>query len=112
MSCTGFYSKSIHLKVADRYIFDYAIISHQNGLILFGGYADAESLKTMARLDLATTSWSKLGELQTPRDGHGVIFDGDVFMIIGGEGNLKTEECTLSGKELKNYLQKLHKNSK
>ena len=85
------------------------MISHENGFILFGGVADNKSSKTIARLDLATTSWSKLGELQTTRQGHGVIFDGHVFMVIGGQYTKKTEKCTLSGKELKGYLQK-HKN--
>ena len=73
------------------------MISHQNGFILFGGYADGEYSKTIARLDLATTSWSKLGELQTGRRGHGVLFDGEVYMVIGGEGNLNTEKCNCVG---------------
>ena len=81
------------------------MISHQNGFILFGGYADGEESKTIARLDLATTSWIKLGELQTGRRGHGVIFDGEVFLVIGGDWNYKTEKCTLSGKELKTLFQ-------
>ena len=95
---------SIHLKVAISQISHYAMISHQNGFILFGGWTDNGSSKTIARLDLATTSWIKLGELQTGRYGHGVIFDGDVFMAIGGQGKFKTEKCMLSGKEFKMYL--------
>ena len=52
---------------------------------------------TVARLDLATSGWMKLGELKTRRSGHGVIFDGEVFLVIGGEGDKKTEKCKLSG---------------
>ena len=53
----------------------------------------------IARLDLATSSWTKLGDLKTARSHHGVIFNGEVFLVAGGRGNLKTEKCTLSGNE-------------
>ena len=74
-----------------------AMISHRNGFILFGGFMDRyKSSRTVARLDLATTSWSKLGELRYRRHGHGVIFDGEVFLVIGGEWDKRTEKCTMS----------------
>ena len=60
---------------------------------------------TIARLDLATSSWTKLGNLETARNGHGVIFDDDVFLVIGGwsfdRKTLRSEKCTLSGNEFK-----------
>ena len=57
-----------------------------------------ESSKTIARLDLATSCWTKIGELNTAREGHGVIYNGEVFLIVGVYD--KTEKCTLSGNEL------------
>ena len=89
----------IHSNEAHDYISNYAVTYFQNGFIIFGGIVDNVPSKTIARLDLATTSWSKLGDLQTGRREHGVIYDGDVFLIIGGWGDYKTERCSLSGKE-------------
>ena len=81
-------------------IYGYAITYFQNGFILFGGTTSSNYYsKTIARLDLATTTWSKLGDLKTGRRGHGVIYDGHVFLVVGGWGDRKTEKCTLSGKE-------------
>ena len=83
----------VQRKVASH-ISHYAMIYYQNGFILFGGLAD---VKTIARLDFATSNWTKLGDLNTGRDRHGVIYDDQVFLVIGGFGNYKTEKCSLSG---------------
>ena len=78
----------------------YAIIHFQNGFILFGGLlSQTAGFATIARLDLATSSWTKLGDLKTARDGHGVIFNGEAFLVVGGRDEKKTEKCTLSGNE-------------
>ena len=68
----------------------------ENGFIIFGGW-DTRSI--IARLDLSTTSWTKLGNLKVGRAQHNVIYDGDVFIIVGGlqEGSFPTENCSLSG---------------
>ena len=89
--------RSFHPKVGDK-INHYAITYFQNGFILFGGSTGRNS-KTIVRLDLATSSWTKLGDLKTGRYGHGVIFNGEVFWVIGGRYEKKTEKCTLSGNE-------------
>ena len=44
-----------------------------------------------------TRQWSLSGKLQNGRDGHGVIYKGSSFLIVGGYGALKTEECVLNG---------------
>ena len=69
------------------------------GFILFGGKTPSGMSRVIARLDLGTTSWSKLGDLTTYRDQHNVIYDGEVFMVIGGQfsDNLHSEKCSLSG---------------
>ena len=45
--------------------------------------------------------WAKVGDLQKSRHGHGSIYDGSVFMVIGGQLDHKndaapTEKCILS----------------
>ena len=39
--------------------------------------------------------WFLAGKLQKDRFGHGVIYDGASFLVIGGYGDLKTENCVL-----------------
>ena len=48
---------------------------------------------------------SKVGNLQNGRSGHGAIFDGDKFLIIGGIGNefygpVRNEVCTLKDSKM------------
>ena len=46
-------------------------------------------------------STKKAGTLKTGRSGHGAIFDGKNFLIVGGEpsdfGRVKNEVCSLEG---------------
>ena len=39
---------------------------------------------TIARFDEYTKLWSKIGDLNVARAGLSVIFDGSVFLVIGG----------------------------
>lgn len=73
------------------------MIYYSNGFMVFGGHSTDT---TIARLDLSTTHWSKLGKLSTGRHGHNVIYDGSAFMVIGGYGNKPTEKCVLSGSSI------------
>ena len=70
----------------------------EGGFIVFGGSPLATS-SVIARLDLSTTSWSKLGELKVGRDRHNVIYGGKDFVVVGGTSSstIKTEKCSLSG---------------
>ena len=52
-----------------------------------------------------TLTWSLAGSLKQGRYGHGVIFDGVQFLVIGGAGNMKTEVCSLNGKTITCTLQ-------
>ena len=65
----------------------------EGGYIVFGGYESS----VIGRLDLSTTTWNKLGDLKTGRYYHNAIYDGEVFIVIGGSGSRKTEKCSLSG---------------
>lgn len=73
------------------------MIYKDEGFLLFGGYSSSSS-STIARLDARTTSWSKLGDLQTARYAHSVIYDGEAFLVIGGlKSSIQTEKCVASG---------------
>ena len=76
---------------------DYTLYNHYN--------VDSSFQKTpIARLDVETQTWSNAGSLKTGRYGHGVIFAGEKFIVLGGQksggfddGPIKNEVCTLSG---------------
>ena len=53
-------------------------------------------MPTKARFDLSTEIWTQMGDLNAARGGHGVFYDGRVFLIIGGRSDRMTESCTLS----------------
>ena len=40
---------------------------------------------------------NQAGTLKYGRKGHGVIFDGEKFLIIGGSPSINNEVCTLTG---------------
>ena len=78
------------------------MLYHDRAFYLFGGFTSStSSTQTIARLDAETRTWSKAGSLKNRRNGHGAIFDGEKFMILGGYkkygGAMKNEVCTLSG---------------
>ena len=62
--------------------------------------------KTIAKLDVDSNRWTKLGNLQHSRHDFGVIEVGKKFLVIGGEGDQYLEICEWVGiqiecKELK-----------
>ena len=62
---------------------------------VFGGRTSG-SLKGIGKLDATTKIWSKVGDLNSERYAHNVIFDDAHFLVIGGSGiRYKTEKCTL-----------------
>ena len=75
-------------------IYYYASIYHSNAFYIFGGSYNPNNI---ARLDEVTQTWSLAGKLKSSRSGHGVIFDGSNFLVIGGVGDQKTENCVLEG---------------
>ena len=54
-------------------------------------------MSTIGRLDVVKRTWSLAGSLNQGRRAHGVIFDGIQFLVIGGEGTQKTENCFPNG---------------
>ena len=98
----GFNFTSTHLDTGNR-IYYYSTLYLDGGFIIFGG-SDPTTRSFITRLDLSTTSWTKLGDLQTGRSGHNVIYDGEVFIVVGGKfensQTFKTEKCTLAGSSM------------
>ena len=82
---------------ANEYISNAPIVYHVGAFYIFGGGIDYNgSTNVIGRLDVLTLTWRKAGELNNARWGHGAIFNGDVFIVAGGYGNLKTEVCSIS----------------
>ena len=82
------------------------MLYHDRAFYLFGGNSGSNCCEqTIARFDADTQTWSKAGNLKNGRRMHGTIFDGEKFLILGGESksngqtlkNVKNEVCTLSG---------------
>ena len=70
---------------------DHSIVFHGDTFIIFGGlsYIDWNSetlLSVIAGFDQKTRTWSKIGELFSARSLHSVIFNGQSFIIFGGQG--------------------------
>ena len=78
------------------YVAHYSMLYFENGFIIFGSNG---ATSVIAKLDLQTTSWIKLGDLTLERWNHNVIYDGEVFIVVGGlaTNDIKTEKCSLSG---------------
>ena len=72
----------------------YASIYHDKAYYIFSG---RDMSNIIARMDEVSRTWSRAGTLKQNRERHNVIFDGLTFMVIGGEGKFKTENCLLEG---------------
>ena len=48
---------------------------------------------TVARFDPVENIWSKLGDLNVAREGHGAIQVENEFIVVGGTGIMPTESC-------------------
>ena len=79
-----------------------ASVYHEQAYYIFGGRGSTDSYLTkIGRLDAVKRTWSLAGSLKQGRRGHGVIFDGEQFVVIGGyTGSLKTENCIISGETI------------
>merc|ERR1712106_85099 len=75
------------------------IIYSDGGFFVFGGWSDY-NIKGIGKLDATTFMWSKVGDLNTRRRSHNVIFDGAHFLVIGGDGTYKTESCKMDNDQM------------
>ena len=75
-----------------------AVIHAWRHFYVIGGWAGYEMDKTdiIARLDTINYEWSMAGRLTTARYWHGATVVDDIVLVVGGDGNLKTERCAKS----------------
>ena len=92
-------------------IYGYATVFHKQAFFIFGGRkwsnGDYYDLSGIGRLDAITRKWSVAGYLKNARNGHAVVFDGTQFLVIGGDGHQKTENCVPNGDTITCTEQKL-----
>ena len=72
---------------------------------MFGGYVDGSTSNIIGRLDASTLTWTKAGELNYARYGHGAIFNGERIIVAGGNGNYKTESCSVEENGVVNCIE-------
>ena len=72
----------------------YGLVSLTDSILIIGGRCDngeeTVSSSTIAKYTLTTTveEWSKVGNLQKPRDYHRAMINGNRIYVVGGNGNL------------------------
>ena len=69
----------------------YVAVFYAGNHYYFGG----TRLSSILCLNGSSWSWSNAGQLNSSRNGHGVILVGNTFTIVGGEGTLRNEACLL-----------------
>ena len=80
-------------------MFHFAALFHTGNHYYFGGHS-AGRLASILRLDGNSWTWSNVGQLNSPRWGHGVILVGNTFKILGGDGTFRNEVCLLTNEQL------------
>ena len=90
---------------ANKFIYNAPIVYHSNAFYVFGGYVDGSTSNIIGRLDASTLTWTKAGELNYARDGHGAIYNGERIIVAGGNGNYKTESCSVDENGVVNCIE-------
>ena len=87
---------------AEGFFNQYAVVFYDGDYYYFGGDQNIV-YQDILRLDGNRWTWSTVGQLNTPRNGHGVILAGNTFKVIGGatyDGTaLKNEVCIIQNQE-------------
>ena len=65
-------------------LWGYATVTTSQGALIIGGY-DGSYVATVACYDNA--GWSRLDDLQSTREWHRAIINGDKVYVVGGIGN-------------------------
>ena len=83
-------------------IVDYQLLSTKDGFVIFGGYVETTSKgsSTIAKFDPKKNIWTMLTNLQFSRHGFGVIEIEKMFVVLGGEGQIRSEICQFTSKGL------------
>ena len=73
------------------------VVFRSRRFYVFGGHP---AVSTIASFHEKYQTWSKSGELNVKRYGHGVVAINDYFMVVGGYGYKSTEKCKIFGGHL------------
>ena len=73
----------------------YAVVFRGGYHYYFGG----TNVTSVCRLEEKTWNWSKLGQLNSVREGYGVISVEEKFIVVGGHSSQNIEECLLDNGE-------------
>ena len=76
----------------------YAAVFHGGSYYYFGGYSSA-AIASILRLNGNSWTWSNVGQINTSRHGHRVMFVGNTFMVVGGGGTVGNEACVLANEQ-------------
>ena len=66
-------------------IYYYATVTASQGALFIGGYSDSSTVATVACYN--NVGWSRLDDLQSIRQYHRAIINGDKVYIVGGSQN-------------------------
>ena len=79
------------------YVYYAPVIHSRDSFYIIGGSTGiALHGQTIARFSMDTMRWTRAGNLNDGRFGHGAIELGDSFLIIGGWKTRPTEQCTIN----------------
>ena len=89
-----FFLLKLFLRFSSFILFKFIIFVNSWSYIL-GGYTNINKYdKTIARLDDISYLWTKVGELNQGRRGHNaIVVQGEILVVGGYTGSLKTERC-------------------
>ena len=77
---------------------------YKGGFFVFGGFnhdakhGSPSSVTTIARFDEYRQSWKKVGDLFYGNYNHGLIYDGEDFLVIAGRSSV--ERCKINETEI------------
>ena len=84
------------------------MIFHEGGFFVFGGeHSDPSDSPAVRRFDEEKREWSTVGELRKHRQGHGVIYDGESFIVAGGNSS-SIENCIWKHEEFEMVCNELN----
>ena len=73
----------------------YAVIFHGSSHYYFGGYYQGY-LDSILRLQSGSWTWTNVGQMNSARSSHAVTLVNEMFMVVGGYGNVNNEACVLN----------------
>ena len=82
---------------ASSRIYYHAAVSKGGDFYVIGGDADGSATATIARYNTNTDTWTRLGDLVNARYYHDAIWSQDFLIVVGNNGAMMSERCSLNG---------------